>query len=169
MSKYKSYIQAIVRGYRLFEQCYPGRRGSVIGVLSRIQSVHAYFGAGRWLMYPVRSRCNIDSHERRTCVDVKIILAGSIDPNAARWHRYENQLPEQAPAGRILLSRFPAMDKARSISLIAISLSVLIGCEKANDDFIDSPIRSFENQVGTRFSEVRSFDFKPPEVHASYI
>jgi hypothetical protein len=100
----------------------------------------------------------------RTCVNVKIILAGSIDPNAASWRLYENTWPEQVPAGRIQLSRFPVIDKARSISLIAISLSALISCQKAIEDFVDSPIRSFENQVGTRFSEVRSFDFKPPEV-----
>jgi hypothetical protein len=49
--------------------------------------------------------------------------------------------------------------------LIAIFLFTVGGCGNESGDFGErSPLRSFENQVGTRFAPIESFSFKPPEI-----
>jgi hypothetical protein len=49
-------------------------------------------------------------------------------------------------------------------TLIAISLIAISGCENAMDD--DSlSIRSFEDQVGTRFFPVKSLSFETPDIY----
>ena len=49
-------------------------------------------------------------------------------------------------------------------SLVTVAMAVVGGCENTVDTYDNSPIRSFENQVGTRFTPINSFSFKTPEV-----
>ena len=62
------------------------------------------------------------------------------------------------------MTQFSGIKISSFASAMAISLSVLSGCGKAVDNYDDSPIRGFENQVGTRFSRVDSVSFTTPDI-----
>ena len=49
-------------------------------------------------------------------------------------------------------------------SSIAIALFLIVGCERSVVDYDGLPIRSFENQVGTRFNQIKSFSFQTPDL-----
>ena len=48
--------------------------------------------------------------------------------------------------------------------LLNSSLFFLVGCGAPNEDSSDWPVRTFENQVGTRFTPVKSFSFEAPDI-----
>ena len=54
---------------------------------------------------------------------------------------------------------------ARALSITALPLTILGGCGKAAENYQQAtPLRSFENQVGTRFTRVDSVSFTTPEI-----
>jgi hypothetical protein len=62
------------------------------------------------------------------------------------------------------MTQFSRIKISNFSSAMAICLCVLSGCGKAVEDYDDSPIRGFEDQVGTRFSRVDSLSFTTPDI-----